>query len=797
MKILSESSQKDDELLTPRVLPLIPLRDIVIFPFTTTPLFVGRSFSLQAIEEALNNDNIAFFVTQTKNKLEHPSSLDLYSVGTISEIVHVIKISDGKLKVLVEGLKRGKVEKFVNKESIYKAVVQPLDAPYKMNKDLEALRRVVVDTFSEYVKLNPTIIPDHVLPILNIEEIGRLTDSLIATMKLETKAKQELLSIYRPDLRLKKFISVLQKEMELMKISRKIDNDVRNRLELNQKKYFLNEKLRAIHKELKDTDEYVGDLGELKKVFKNIQLTKEAKEKVKVEIKRLESIPPMSQEYGVLKTYLEWIRDLPWGKNTKDNKNIKKAKKVLDDSHAGLSKVKKRILEFIAVRQLTKKGKSQILCFVGPPGVGKTSLAKAIAESLNRKFVRVSLGGVRDEAEIRGHRRTYVGALPGRIIQSMKKAKSTNPVFLLDEIDKMSTDFRGDPSSALLEVLDPEQNYDFSDNYLELPFDLSNVLFITTANSLRPIPPPLRDRMDIVTLSGYTELEKLEIAKRFLVTKQLEENGLQSELLQFTDQALLNIIQNYTREAGVREFERKIAAICRQVALRVVEKKGKINIKINPKNIEEFLEKPIFKYGSKEDSPEVGVVTGLAWTEAGGDVLSIEVTVVEGSGKLILTGKLGEVMQESAQTAFSYARSKIKEFGLQPLFYKKSDVHIHVPEGAVPKEGPSAGITIATALISALTKIPVKNDLAMTGEITLRGKVLPIGGVKEKVLSAHRSDIHNVILPYENKKNYDDIPESIRKTMKITFVQEMKEVLDLALVKKLRPTKKRKKTGRK
>jgi ATP-dependent Lon protease len=783
MKILDKIAQDGGgQFKGDLTLPLVPLKDMVLMPYLAMPLYIGRKFSIEAVEDALSRDKLIFFVAQKDQDQENPDNLDIYSVGTIGEVVHIIKLEDGKLKVLVEGQRRARMKKFIDDKTVYRALVEPLPNDYEKTPETEVLKKNVSQAFEEYVKYNRQVPPENVLPIANIENLDRLTDSIIALMPLKLKAKQELLSLYQPGARAKKLFELLRKEIELLKVEKKIDEDVRRKLEDSQKKYFLSEKLKAINEELRKDGEGATDIDRLGKDLKKAKLTKEAKEKAEVELNRLKSLPPLSAEYGVIKTYLEWIRDLPWGVMTKDNVDIKKAQEILDESHYGLDKVKERIIEFLAVRQLTKKGKGPILCFVGPPGVGKTSLARAISQSINRNFVRVSLGGVRDEAEIRGHRRTYVGALPGRVVQSMRKVKSQNPVFLLDEIDKMNTDFRGDPASALLEVLDPEQNHMFSDHYLEIAFDLSDVFFITTANNEYNIPRPLLDRMELIQLSGYTEAEKLQIAKRFLIPKQKTENGLDGKALEFADPAVLRVIREYTREAGVRELERKLGAVCRKVAKRKVEQKKAFKVvKVGAEQVPDYLNKPEYKYGEKEKSSAVGVATGLAWTEAGGDVLSIEVSIVEGTGKLILTGKLGEVMQESAQTALSYTRSRIKELKLDRNFYKNCDIHIHIPEGAVPKEGPSAGITIATSLISALTRKPVRHDIAMTGEITLRGKVLPIGGVKEKVLASHRAGIVNVILPDENRKDFEDIPENARKDMTFHFVKDMKEVLAIAL----------------
>ncbi len=792
MKILGipkESKKKENKRKSqnkPEEYPLIPLKNLVIFPQMARPFVVGRKKSLLALEKAMNTNRKIFLAMQKNAKIDKPSPTDIYPDGTLCEILQIVKIPDGTVKVLVEGLERGQIVEIDDSEGYYKVKVDFPKIEPQDSAEIEALIRNLVKLFEEYMKLNPRVPPDAIVAVSNAETSEEVCNLILTHLNLKPKVAQELLGIYDPAERIRRLIKVLTDEIEMAKIEKSLQEKVRQQIEKTQKEYYLHEKLKAIKKELGEKGEYLDEIEELKEKIKKAKLPKEANEKCLKEISRLEKMPPMAAEASVIRTYIDWILDLPWSKKTNDKKDIKKAAEILDEDHYGLKKVKERILEYLAVRQLVKKIKGQILCFVGPPGVGKTSLARSIARSLGRNFVRISLGGVRDEAEIRGHRRTYVGALPGRIIQGMKKAKSKNPVFLLDEVDKMSTDFRGDPSAALLEVLDPEQNHAFSDHYIEIPFDLSDVFFITTANTTMTIPKPLLDRMEVIHIPGYTEIEKYHIAEQFLIPKQLKEHGLDkpSYTIKFSKSAIMEIIRYYTREAGVRELERNIASICRKIAKKIVEenKKGKITIHITPHKVAEYLGPRKYRYSEAEERDEIGVATGLAWTEAGGDIISIEVSVVPGTGKLLLTGKLGEVMQESAQTALSYARSKTKEYKLSPLdFYKKMDIHIHVPEGAVPKDGPSAGITIATALISALSKIPVRKDVAMTGEITLRGKVLPIGGLKEKLLAAHRANIKHVILPLENKKDFEEIPKDVKKSITFHFVKDMSQVLKVAL----------------
>lgn len=763
--------------------PVVPLKNLVVFPTMTHPFMVGRKTSILAIEEGMKIDKKVFLLMQKDSEAEKPKVTELSKVGTICEILQILKIPDGTIKVLVEGIKRARVKNIYIKGGMYKANVEipQITQVNKNNVNIEGQVRNVTQLFEDYLKYNKRIPPESIVSIMSLDEPDQIIDIIMSQLPTKPQLKQKILETFDLKKRLKNLALLISNEIEIAKVEKNVHENVRKQLEKSQKEYYLQEQMKVIRKELGDKGDYLNEVDELKKTIEKTSLPKDALEKCNKEVSRLEKMPPLSAESSVIRTYIDWLLDLPWKKKTIDKVVIKDAKKIMDEDHYGLKKVKERILEYIAVRKMVKKIKGQILCFVGPPGVGKTSLAKSIARSLGRSFVRISLGGVRDEAEIRGHRRTYVGALPGRIIQGMKKAKTRNPVFLLDEIDKMSTDFRGDPSSALLEVLDPEQNNSFSDHYIELAFDLSDVFFITTANTVQNIPRPLMDRMELIFISGYTEIEKVHIAEGFLLPKQMKEHGLTDKNVVLTRNSLLDVIQHYTREAGVRELERTIASIFRKVTKEIVEHDRKTRVNVKSESIKKYLGPHQFSYGEAEKKDEIGVATGLAWTEAGGDIISIEVSVIPGSGKLILTGKLGEIFQESAQASLSYARSKTKEYNLPLDFYKKNDIHLHVPEGAVPKDGPSAGITISAALISALSKIPVKKDVAMTGEITLRGKVLQIGGVKEKVLSAHRANINNVILPMENKKDFEDIPSQVRKKIKFCFVENMEQVLKIAL----------------
>ncbi|MEW6094903.1 MAG: endopeptidase La [bacterium] len=763
-------------------IPLLPLRDIIVFPHMVVPLFVGRDKSIKALEKAMLNDRLILLCGQKKSNISDPTKDDLYSFGTVAEILQLLKLPDGTVKVLVEGLARVKIKTYLFNKEYLQVKIEELEEKFHNTIELEALIRSVISQFEEYINISGSLPQEVIATILTIQDPGYLADIITAHLPLKMINKEEILEITDPQQRLKRLAIILNSELEILGMERKIQGQIRKQMEKSQKEYYLTERLRAIQKELGKEEEISDEISELKKQIKKAKMTQEAQEKALKELDRLKKMHPMMAETAVIRNYIDWLIALPWDKQTEDKLDIKNAHEILEHDHYGLSKVKERIIEYLAVRKLKSSLKGPILCFVGPPGTGKTSVAKSIARALGRKFIRVSLGGVRDEAEIRGHRMTYVAALPGRIIQSMKKVNSKNPVFLLDEIDKMSVDFRGDPSSALLEVLDPEQNFAFSDHYLEVPFDLSSVMFITTANTLYPIPPALKDRMEVLEFPSYTEDEKLKIAQFFLVPKQLEEHGLTSQILTFSPYGLLTIIRRYTREAGVRNLEREIATICRKVAKEVVENNSKkLNIKISQANLHHYLGSPRFRTSESEKEDEIGIATGLAWTEVGGDVLTTEVVIIPGKGELILTGKLGEVMKESGKAALSYIRSKAKDFEIEPNFHKKFDIHIHIPEGAIPKDGPSAGITMATALISALTNKPVKSDIAMTGEITLRGRVLPVGGVKEKVLAAHRAGIKMVILPQENEKDLIDIPQKVRKKLKLTLVNNMDEVLKIAL----------------
>ncbi len=764
----------------------MPLRDVVVFPHMIVPLFIGRTKSVKALEEAMTTkDRKIFLVAQKNPDIEDPGPEDLYQMGTVAQIMQMYKLPDGTIKILAEGLYRAEIVDFVEIDPyIVVKIKRVLDKKMKGLK-IEALMRSVLEEFEKHIKMNKKIPPETMLTVVNIEDPGALADTIISHLLIRVAEKQRLLEITSPYKRLSELLKRLTSENSILELEEKIQGKVRKELERTQKEYYLREQLRVIQEELGKEDDTLSEIREYRERIKKAKLPKEVEEKALKEVKRLEKMPPMAAEGAVVRNYLDWILSLPWNKKTRDRLDLKRAEKILNEDHYGLEKVKERILEYLAVKTLTKKLKGPILCFVGPPGVGKTSLAKSIARSLGRKFVRMSLGGVRDEAEIRGHRRTYVGALPGRIIQYMRQAKSKNPVFLMDEVDKMSTDFRGDPSAALLEVLDPEQNNEFVDHYLEVPFDLSDVMFITTANVLYTIPQPLQDRMEIIDIPGYTDVEKFHIAKQFLIPKQLKMHGLNEKILEFTDPAIYKLIREYTKEAGVRNLEKNIAAICRKVAKEIVSNgKGKKTIKVTSTKIEKYLGPPKYRHDEKEERDEIGVTTGLAWTQFGGEILSIETVIMPGKGKLILTGQLGDVMQESAQAALSYIRSKSNVLNISNEAFEKNDIHIHVPEGAIPKDGPSAGITMATSLVSALTERPVRKDVAMTGEITLRGKVLPIGGLKEKILAAYQAGIKEVILPLKNKKDLVEIPKTIIKKIKINLVENVDEVFEIALLNK-------------
>ncbi|HEY7713421.1 MAG TPA: endopeptidase La [Candidatus Binatia bacterium] len=761
--------------------PLLPLRDIIVFPHMVVPLFVGRQRSIKALEEATQKQSLIFLSSQKDAKTNDPAEDDIYKIGTLGSVVQMLKLPDGTVKVLIEGKRRARVARFVSNPDFFLVDVDEAPEVAERNTEVEALVREVHTTFENYVKLKKKIPPEMVMSVSSIDDPGRLADTIVAHLGIKLEDRQNLLETFNAAERLEKVLGHMRAEIEILEVERRIRSRVKKQMERSQKEYYLNEQMRAIQKELGEKDEFKNEIQEIEEKLKQKKLSAEAKDKVDKELKKLKMMSPMSAEATVVRNYIDWILSLPWNEFTDDKLDINEAERVLEEDHYGLEKVKERILEYLAVQSLVGKIKGPILCLVGPPGVGKTSLGRSIARATGRKFVRVSLGGVRDEAEIRGHRRTYIGALPGKIVQSMKKAGSSNPVFLMDEIDKMSTDFRGDPSSALLEVLDPEQNTSFNDHYLDLDYDLSKVMFITTANTLDRIPRPLQDRMEIIRIAGYTELEKLSIAKKYLVEKQKEANGLTTENLVFTDNAILGVIRHYTKEAGVRNLEREIASICRKVAVEVVRKDRNAHIQVGSKSLHKYLGPIKFRYGKAEAEVKIGVTTGLAWTELGGELLATEVTIMPGKGQLIITGKLGDVMQESAQAAMSYVRSRAAELGLERDFYQKLDVHIHVPEGAIPKDGPSAGITMATSLVSALMKIPVFNDLAMTGEITLRGNVLPIGGLKEKVLAAHRAGIKRVLIPADNEKDIEEIPATVLKTVQLELVSHMDDVLKKAL----------------
>jgi ATP-dependent Lon protease len=765
-------------------LPMMPIRDVVIFPFMMTPFVVGRESSVRALEEALAHDKRIFLATQHDASVDEPKPNEIYQVGTVVNIVQSLKLPDGNIKVLVEGLERGKTLQVTEVSGYLEASVRSAKNTIEMTPQIEAAMQRVISQFEQYVKLCQSLNYETMAATVRPDDIAKLTDTIAANLQLTIEEKQELLEIFDPADRLNRVLDVLDIEIEKLNMDRTIQSRVKRQMERAQKEYYLNEKIKAIQKELGRGEK--SEFDELKKKIDSSGMQKDVHEKALQELKKLEAMPPMSAESTVSRNYLDWLLAVPWKKKSKEVRDIEFAEKILNEDHYGLEKIKDRILEFLAVRQLVKNPKGSILCFVGPPGVGKTSLGMSIAKATGRKFVRMSLGGVRDEAEIRGHRRTYIGALPGQIIQMMKKAGTKNPVFMLDEVDKMSADFRGDPSSALLEVLDPEQNFMFIDHYLDVEYDLSQVFFIATANVLHTIPAALQDRMEVLRLHGYTEPEKLEIAKHFLVKKQREQAGLNERNISFSDDAITGIIRYYTREAGVRNLEREIGNVCRKVARRVVKDGQDYSIAVSGENINDFLGVTRFHDTAVNEKSEVGLVTGLAWTEVGGSLLSTEVTVVEGKGgKPMLTGKLGDVMQESAQAAITYIRSRWQQLGLSHDFYRNIDIHIHVPEGAIPKDAPSAGITMATAIASALSRIPVRRDVAMTGEITLRGKVLPIGGLKEKLLAANRAGIMEVILPQENEKDMADVPENLRSTMKFHFVENMDQVLQIALERSL------------
>ncbi|HYT74172.1 MAG TPA: endopeptidase La [Vicinamibacterales bacterium] len=766
-------------------LPIVPLRDVVVFPHMMMPFVIGRPSSTRALEHALGKDKRIFLAAQHDAAVDEPQPNDVYTMGCVANIVQSLKLPDGNIKVLVEGIERARAVEWKEDKGFYRVVVKVVPRPKETGVDAESTMTKVVSLFEQYVKLSNNLHYDAMIAAVRVDDPGKLADTISSHLVVGVDEKQNLLEIISPIERLNRISALLEAEVDKLQVDRKIQSRVKKQMEKAQKEYYLNEKMKAIQKELGRKDDKGNEVEELKKKIEQAKMPEDVEEKAIQELKRLESMPPMSAEATVSRNYLDWLIAVPWQKKTKESRDLKRAEEILNEDHYGLEKIKDRILEFLAVRALVKKPKATILTFSGPPGVGKTSLAKSIARAMNRKFVRLSLGGVRDEAEIRGHRRTYIGAFPGQIIQMMKKAGTMNPVFLLDEVDKMSMDFRGDPSAALLEVLDPEQNSAFLDHYLDVEYDLSNVMFICTANVLHTIPQALRDRMEVLQLAGYTEHEKIEIAKKFLSPKAVEGAGLTKENITFLDEAFQTIIQRYTREAGVRNLEREISSICRKVARKVVVEGKGFGQEIAAATVTEYLGVPRFRPSMAEEKNEIGVATGLAWTEVGGEILTIEATLMPGKGRLTLTGKLGDVMQESAQAAMSYVRSKADEYHIPKNFNRVTDVHIHIPEGAIPKDGPSAGITLATSLVSALCRVAVRKDVAMTGEITLRGKVLPIGGVKEKILAAHRSGLKTIIVPRENEKDLADIPKNVLDSLNVYMVESMDEVLKIALVEPL------------
>lgn len=762
------------------IVPLLPLRGLLVYPTMVLHLDVGREKSVQALEKAMVDDSLIFLTTQKEVSIDEPLEDDLYKMGTLTKVKQMLKLPNGTIRVLVEGLKRAEIVTFFEEDDHYSVEIKTYEDPVEKDAESQALMRTMLDYFEQYIKMSKKISAETFSTVTDIEEPGRMADIVSSHLPLKLKEKQEILETLDVKERIQKIVDIIHNEKEVLNLEKKIGQRVKKSMERTQKEYYLREQMKAIQKELGDKEGKTGEVSDLTEKIEQAGMPEHVKATAMKELERYEKVPSSSAESAVIRNYIEWLLAIPWSKATEDDLDIHKAEKVLNNDHYGLEKVKERVLEYLAVQQMTNSLKGPILCLAGPPGVGKTSLARSIATSLNRNFVRISLGGVRDESEIRGHRRTYVGAMPGRIIQGMKKAGTINPVFLLDEIDKMSSDFRGDPSAAMLEVLDPEQNHSFSDHYIEETYDLSKVMFIATANNLATIPGPLRDRMEIITIAGYTELEKIHIAKDHLLPKQTKEHGLTKAQLQIREDGIQKIVRYYTREAGVRSLERQLATICRKTAKIIVSGEKK-KVIVSEKNVDEFLGKPTFRYGQAELEDQVGVATGLAYTTVGGDTLQIEVSLSPGKGKLILTGKLGDVMKESAQAAFSYIRSKAEELGIDPDFHEKNDIHIHVPEGAVPKDGPSAGITMATALVSALTGRAIRKEVGMTGEITLRGRVLPIGGLKEKSLSAHRAGLTKIICPKDNERDIDDIPESVREELQFVLVSHLDQVLEHAL----------------
>jgi ATP-dependent Lon protease len=769
----------------PDTLPLIPVRDVVVFPYMVLPLFISREKSIKSLEGALSKDRLVFLVAQKNLSVEDPSPKDLYRVGTVALVMRMLKLPDGKIKVLVQGLSKASMKEVLRTKPHLLVKVEIMKDPFitEITLETEALMRSIREQLERIVSYGKLVSPDLMFILDSVDDPGRLADLVASNLDLTVEKAQEILEIIDPIDRLKALNEVLGKELQVLTMQAKIQSQAKDEISKSQREYFLREQMRAIRSELGEVDERAEEIKQLRKKIKQAKMTNEAQKEAYKELDRLEQMHPDAADASIVRTYLDWLVELPWSRSTVDRLDLLKAKKVLDEDHYNLEKVKDRILEFLSVRKLKKKMKGPILCFVGPPGVGKTSLGKSIARALGRKFVRISLGGIRDEAEIRGHRRTYVGAMPGRILLSIKQAGSNNPVFMMDEVDKIGADFRGDPASALLEVLDPEQNTAFSDHYLNIPFDLSRVMFITTANLTDPIPSALRDRMEVINLPGYTDVEKLKIARTFLLPRQMEENGISAKMLEISDQAILQIISQYTQEAGLRNLEREIASICRKVARKAAEGK-KEKTQISAKNLHGFLGPPYFLPDEEQERNEVGVATGLAWTESGGEVLHVEASTTPGKGALILTGHLGEVMKESAQAALTYARAKGSVYRIKPRLYNEREIHVHVPSGAIPKDGPSAGITMAVAMISSLARIPVKKDVAMTGEITLRGRVLPVGGLKEKALAALRNHIKTVVIPYQNEKDLNDLPPYVRKKINFVPVRHMDEVIRIALARK-------------
>ena len=784
----SHSSKGRDNVEVYETLPIVPLRDVVVFPHMMMPFVIGRPSSTRALEHALQKDKRIFLAAQKDAARDDPNPNDIYTMGCIANIVQSLKLPDGNVKVLVEGVDRARTVEWKEDKGFYRVVAKVLVRPAEPEADVEGTMSRVVSQFEQYVKLSNTLQYDAMIAAVRVDDPSKLADTIAAHLVVGVEEKQNLLEIIPPVERLVRIASILETEVDKLQVDRRIQSRVKKQMEKAQKEYYLNEKMKAIQKELGRKEDRGNEVDELRKKIEESRMPREVEEKAVQELKRLEAMPPMSAEATVSRNYLDWLIAVPWFKRSREARDLVRAERILNEDHYGLKKIKDRILEFLAVRTLVRKPRSTILTLTGPPGVGKTSLAKSIARATNRKFVRLSLGGVRDEAEIRGHRRTYIGAFPGQLIQMMKKAGTLNPVFLLDEVDKMSMDFRGDPSAALLEVLDPEQNHTFLDHYLDVEYDLSHVMFICTANVLHTVPQALRDRMEVLQLAGYTELEKIEIAKRFLLQKTLKATGLTDKNLAFTDDAYETIIRRYTREAGVRNLEREIASICRKAARKVVTEGRSFSEAIASEQITEYLGVPKYRPMLAEQKNEIGIATGLAWTEAGGELLVTEATLMPGKGHLTLTGKLGDVMQESAQAAMSYVRTKAEEFGIPKQFNRRTDVHVHVPEGAIPKDGPSAGITITTALVSALAGIPTRREVAMTGEITLRGKVLPIGGVKDKVLAAHRAGLKTIIVPKDNEKDLAEIPKAVLDTLDMYMVDTMDEVLRIALAEPMRPT---------